>query len=839
MLVSRIDSVANEDVRSIVEVVPYEYEVIPSVISTKLNDFLVLYEYEGIDRDGKPLPMIDVLTQQAENAINQADSRLTIFTSLQRNEATDYPEGYFSDKFSEILDDEWRKHLQLQGQFSNKHYIAFALASRQSGSGFVQRFKGKISAGVGLVASMKHAFRTSFSEQHMAEAYASSAIDDATYLRDAAQLVIAGIPGISATRLEGDMLRGALASMCSPASRIRLLVAPPDGVMLDGYLPHDEIDFPTPRLLSFTSAISSKYAAALTLKHWVPTAPGIMDALMSLPCEITVTQTLKLLDRESGKSYIEKIRDDNRMRMYSFRSVMAAKINRQSLDETRDADEDRKVAIDEANEAIGDMRAANRLYGYLNFTMLIYGDSPEAVEANVLLVAETIKARNFAFVREGLGLLGAFKATLPGMHHHIKRWQFASTGNYADMIFTRTVGEGDRLVAYFEEQTRQPAPALLLVPTDKDTPYWYSPLVEQVGHSITFGPNGTGKSIWTNFQKLQFGRYPSHRTVTFDMDYSSYIPTVLANGKHIDLKTGDVQLCPWKLVADRRNLAWLARFTESLLTSRTGTLLSSEGSNQVMQALRGLADMDIDDVHIESLHDSLPSQELRSELEPWMPGQLYGDLFGSTIDTFALSQHTCIEMGAFLKDAIAAPRLVEYFSYRIESTLDLSAVPTPTMIDIQESGTFLRDPVFQKEAQGWLERLRKKVAFVNLSMQSVQSVAFEGIFTAIGDNVKTRIFLPNEQAATPEWAALYNQKLGLTQEQVDRIATARKFRDYYLVRERISRMFMFSPPPTVLAAIRSDKRALKLCRDLLPADPTKRAAFDWKQQYIETLANER
>jgi len=159
----------------------------------------------------------------------------------------------------------------------------------------------------------------------------------------------------------------------------------------------------------------------------------------------------------------------------------------------------------------------------------------------------------------------------------------------------------------------------------------------------------------------------------------------------------------------------------------------------------------------------------------------------------------------------------------------------PTLIDIQEAWAFLADPIFRREIDNWLKTLRKKLACVILSTQSLQDAASSEVFGSIGDNVPTRIFLPNTQARGEKWRRIYREALGLNDAQVSRIAEAVPYRDFYLIRGEFSRMLMFRLPPHILAGLRSDKRALALLRERMPSDPVARQAWDWKQAYVDEL----
>ena len=77
----------------------------------------------------------------------------------------------------------------------------------------------------------------------------------------------------------------------------------------------------------------------------------------------------------------------------------------------------------------------------------------------------------------------------------------------AAAAFTRTIDTGERMSGYLSEQLGRSCPALMLLPTEYSTPYWYDVLHRQVGHTLILGPTGGGKTVLTNFMAMQFGRH--------------------------------------------------------------------------------------------------------------------------------------------------------------------------------------------------------------------------------------------------------------------------------------------------------------------------------------------
>lgn len=838
MLTLRVDKApVPAKARSATEYSPWEEEVAPGIVQTKRNDLMIMFLYQGQDIDGLSQERIDSISDLTESALSQCDSRVTIWSSAIRRHNQDYPAGYFENDFAETIDQYWKDALKAGGQYSNTHCIAFCLASQQAGGGILDRVGVQLASGRGVGASIAFGLRTALSERAMEEAFISERDSDIQLLRDTAYGVLGGLPHIKAEELQGNRLRRILKLCATPASPEQDVRESRLAPLLDGYLPDNEIDFPVARQIRFMGTTEERYCGVLYIKDWVNgTVPGLLDSLMSLPMELTVSQTFKLTKQSKAEKYIESARAYNQQRMYKFKSVAMAKISRSPLTED-DADQGRMHNVAEANEALRVIQSERRVYGYYNLTVAIYAATAKELEDNLRIADEVIRSAGYISGRENTGLLTGWKSTLPGAHNEIVRWHFANTGHYADLLFGRTIAQGETRCEYFEEQTGRPAPALMMLPTEYSTPYSVSPLVGQVGHELVFGPNGGGKTVYTNFKVMQFLRYGKVMVFRFDKDYSAFVTTKLCNGTHVDLTSGDVKLCPWKLIKNPHHRTWLAQFTKSLLTSH-GYTWKAEDDTTLQKALDGLSSFDEADISIETLESQLSTQWLRDELAPWLPGGSYGHLFGATEDNFSLSNHVCIEMGNLLLDPVVSPKLVDYFMYLIQDKLSMLAEPTPTLIDIQEASFFIEDPVFAPRLDQMLRTFRKRLAMVVMSMQSVQSATNSQIFASMGDNILRRVFLPNTQAATPEWREIYRNSLGLTDEQITRIAKAQPYRDYYLISKGVSRMLMFPAPPLVLAGLKSDRRALSVCRACLPADPAKQLEWAWKEEFVSRMVSQ-
>ena len=128
--------------------------------------------------------------------------------------------------------------------------------------------------------------------------------------------------------------------------------------------------------------------------------------------------------------------------------------------------------------------------------------------------------------------------------------------------------------------------------------------------------------------------------------------------------------------------------------------------------------------------------------------------------------------------------MLSYLFHRIEGRLDGS----PTLIIIDEGWLVLDSPAFAAQLREWLKTLRKKNASVIFATQSLADIETSAIAPAIIESCPTRIFLPNERAAEPQIAAIY-ERFGLNARQIEILSRATPKRDYYCQSRRGNRLF--------------------------------------------------
>src|SRR5690606_7898506 len=139
----------------------------------------------------------------------------------------------------------------------------------------------------------------------------------------------------------------------------------------------------------------------------------------------------------------------------------------------------------------------------------------------------------------------------------------------------------------------------------------------------------------------------------------------------------------------------------------------------------------------------------------------------------------------------------------------------------------LDSPAFAAQLREWLKTLRKKNASVVFATQSLADIETSSIAPAIIESCPTRIFLPNERAAEPQIAAIY-ERFGLNDRQIEILSRATPKRDYYCQSRRGNRLFDLGLGEVALAFAAASSKTDQLCiTELMETHGASAFAAEW------------
>ncbi len=354
-------------------------------------------------------------------------------------------------------------------------------------------------------------------------------------------------------------------------------------------------------------------------------------------------------------------------------------------------------------------------------------------------------------------------------------------------------------------------------------PYFFNLHSRDVGHTLVFGPTGSGKSVLLGLIASNFLKYPNSQVFVFDKKRSMYTACRAIGGTHIELGTEGAPLCPMGAVGDL-GLPWALGWVEKLC-KLAGTTFSPDIRAEVTEALRTLNPES--GAPLQELAAAVQTPDVRLALDRYITGSLKG-VVDAPSDDLDLSRFTVFEADEMLGQGpdVAVP-VLDYIFERIEQRL----TGAPTVILLDEAWSFLGHRLFEERINTWLRELRKANCALVLATQFIGDALRTGLSGPLVQSCKTRIFLSDPDAKSTRLSQAYEQ-LDLTEAQIDILATMQPARDYYVIKPEGRRIVDFCLGPKALSILgATDVENTPRVTRLWQADPE-----NWWRKILETAS---
>ncbi|TPQ30482.1 VirB4 family type IV secretion system protein [Cupriavidus pinatubonensis] len=808
--------------RPMQEIAPWMTLVTPDMVLNKDGSLLATYEFHGIDADSPNTNDVSAARDQLDQACRSFDSRITAWWRLRHRRTREYIGGTFPAASDARLDALNRENMASGRYFHNSHSLALAYTPENGIDKIFERMAYHMTEGGKNVAVA--AFETAKDVLLARNAFAfdlERTEADAKRFESMLDAFTGGATKLGLSRLSMQEGLSALHQTANPTVPPRPVRFPV--TLLDTHLTESEVTCGADKLY-FESAHGKRYAAIVAVKEWMGFQEAALDALTQLDVELDVCILYRFLDTHKATGHIEKIRRFYKMASFNLWSI----IKQMAAKEEAENDEGRKQLAAEAGDALRRLTAEGQQHGFVNISVIVYGDTEAECEDAVSEVVGTITNAGFGPIREKANLLPAWNSTLPGRWDKQRRLQFVETPAVSDIAPLRSVRPGPTRNNWLSNLSGRDTPPLTCLPTRHRT----SQRVDMHqpggnGHLLVLGPIGAGKSVFLNFLVTQAGRQGARR-IRFDKDRSTRIPTLLAGGKFVDV-TGRFQAAtqtnPLSLLGHPSNHAYLADWL-ALAIEDEDFRCTPQQRTDLYQAVQILSRFPRERWTLSNLRTQLHTT-LRERLQIWVNGGQYGHFFDHVEDAFEVSDDLSIEMGdLFTNFPRAAALFMDYAFYRISQSMGTRY----TIIEVEEAGFFFTNPRFYARLETWIVTIRKLNGAIWMATQSLQQIARVADFEILKDNIANIIYLPNSQAVTSK--DLYCDVFGLTLDQTKLIAEAVPNRDYYWTTRSQSRMLQTAFSKEMIAMLRSDGYA----QDVLDRHYAS-GLPDWQERYVrEVLA---
>ncbi len=651
-----------------------------------------------------------------------AGSRFVVHHHILRRRVTVALEADYTDPVCAEIDRRWRGRMASRRLFVNHLFVSIVRRPPKGKAGLADRLGALFTSGLGQV------------ERDAALAREVRELDAA---REALQ---SGLAAYAPRLLAGyDTAHGRCSEPLEMLSalyngELRPVLAPSGDV--GRHLPYKRISFGAEALEQKGAGSDKSFAAILGLKEYPPHAqPGMIDALLRLPYEMTLSESFAFVDRQIG---VERV--DLALRRF------------------RAADDDAQTLKRGLVEAKDDLSSGRSAMGEHNFGLLVRAPSLTELDQAAANCASALADIGAVPVRETLTLEPAFWAQFPGNEAFAARRALISTGAFAGFASLHgfPIGQADgnhwgQAVSVFE--------------TTSATPYFFNFHRGDLGNFTIIGPSGAGKTVVLNFLAAQAARF-APRTVFFDKDRGAEIFLRSIGGHYAVLRPGEATgFNPLQGDGNATDQAFL-RGLIARLVCKPGERPSPEEEGVIAAAVAANYEQEPGyrrlRYFIELLSGSRRPQEgdLASRLVPWVGKGEHAWLFDNPTDRLDASTPTLgFDMTALLEDPVLRTPAMMYLFHRVEQRLD----GEPTVILIDEGWKALDDEVFAARIRDWMKTLRKRNAILGFGTQSARDALDSRIASAIIEQAATQIFMPNPRAQKEDYCTGF----GLTEHELE------------------------------------------------------------------------
>jgi type IV secretion system protein VirB4 len=818
--------------RSYAELLPWFRLVAPGLVLNLDGSLLAVFEYDGLPLESVGEAEHDAAIDAMELALRGFDAHNTLWTYVDKRRCR-YDAGQplchpVADRVARL----WRAQVDDGTLGCVRTVIAVSYQAARAG-GWIDDIAARVVDRREPVAAAFWRVLTrrlsSAAPLERAQAAVVAAIQ--AFERQLADFAATLGASLQLHRLEAGTLLAELSNRANPASpRGTVRLPPGDLYFLDTLLALDTPRRESQGVVRFESGAGDRLVAMLSVKgHPGFACNAAIRQLLEARCDFTLVQMFRFLDTERARKHIQDCECHYRA---NVKGPIAQALERLSGIESERVNLGMLALADDAQQALIESTRDGVAFGYHAMAVEVLAPDRPALERATQEIHGVLSQAGYGLVKENVNFFGAFALTLPGAVDAVLRTSLASAANVADLTLLASLDAGASTNAHLSEQRGIASDPLVLLPTRTDVPERFSLHVGDVGHFFIVGPAGAGKTTLVNFLMIHWMRYAPCRLVVLDKGLSNWITLEALGGAYVHLRSGEasVRMNPARWIGDPQRLPSFQRWLEIVLVALDPTPLTPEEIVTLDYAIKLCAGQP--GVHtLSKLWHILGGthRALALRLLPWTrQSDRYGALFDNEEDAFTLAEIAGIEVGDLLGDEHLAPVVLAYLFEAVAQKVDDPR--RPTLIYLEEAWYLLRHATFRATFEAWIKTMRKHGACVGIATQSLADLRQCPIGPTLNDNIRTRIFLPNPQAM--DSAAIYREMLGLRDDEIEAIRTARQKREYYIVQDDRRRLVAPQLTGEILAFTRSDARAKEIFRRARA-----RGGDDWLARYVSEVCS--
>lgn len=526
----------------------------------------------------------------------------------------------------------------------------------------------------------------------------------------------------------------------------------------------------------------NKFFRIIEIKDYTSeTYAGILDVLMYLNLEYTLTQSYEPFPSSEAKTALNKQR----------KQLIAS-------------EDDSISQVSELDIALDDLASGNIGFGRYHFSLTIFGNDFEECRKNTNEAITMLNEIGLMVSTASIALPAAYFSSLPCNFSIRPRINLLSSYNFSSLIGLHNFYAGKASGNCWGE-------AVCMLKTPNKSAYalnFHQSTKNKndfgelfLANTLILGQSGGGKTVFMNFTFNQMQKYADPSTfpadtpedkkkmISFylDKDYGAKGNILASGGRYIEIKNGlPTGFNPFQIENTPENLRQLKALV-GMLVCRKDEKLNAKEEKQLGEAVEAIMNEFESNERtypisllLENLTESASdSNSLKARLMAFKRGNQFGWVFDNEHDCLDFPDDIRIygiDGTEFLDDKDVNGILSYYILWRVMNCADGRRF----VCDIDEAWKWLENPVVAEEVKNKFKTIRKQNGFLRLATQSVEDFLRLPIAKTIIEQSATKIFLPNPQAQEED----YVKGLNLTIEEYEIIKSFNPANRQFLVKRQ-------------------------------------------------------